>query len=125
MEHIKYKNFTLEMVNASADRFETVWAWRKNDYPSFISAKYRGWLLAVLKRKGWDNPHDFEKLLLTTKQRLNEQIVETDAKKYTSRADWAKLSPSIYHYAWRNDLIEKYTSHMDKRRKRNYEETNQ
>lgn len=108
MEHIKFKRFSIEQCNESADKFNDAIEWRHNDRPAFTSAKRHGWLLTILKRKGWVAPTLLSKMLLDSKDRLNECVVAQDAKKYSSRKDWQKQSPSIYHYAWRHNLIEKY-----------------
>jgi len=88
-------------------QYKSVKEWRNADPKNYNSAKYKDWVGKICEYYGWAFPKKRKPYRYWTKEKCLEE-----AKKYTTKRDWKKLSQSSYEVARQTDWYGECISHM-------------
>ena len=111
------KKWTIENIIEAALKYKTFKEWIKKDKKSYAAATVRGLL---------DDPRITKFLIkiIGKTSKWNKKKVLKDAKKYKSRSEWKKKSPSAYRFAKKHGFFEQAVMHMKKPLKGKWTEEN-
>ena len=104
MNNLKRDAWTFEEVALESKKYQTIAEWSKSGKGSYSAASRQGWvkeLTGHMHRTKKPNGY-------WTKERITE-----DAKKYNSRSEWRKNSPSATTRAKKNGWFEAAAAHMN------------
>jgi hypothetical protein len=104
MNKIKKARWTFDEIKLEIVKYKSLTEWSKKSKGSYSAASKNGWLPKLsqhFKRK--IKPNNF-----WTKERVLK-----DSKKFKSRSEWNRKSPSAYSAAKKNDWFVEAVKHMD------------
>lgn len=103
MNNLKRSSWTFDEISEESKKYQTITEWAKLSKGSYGAASKKGWLKELTAHM----PRSIKPNGYWTKERIIE-----DAKKFKSRSEWQKNSPSATTMARRNGWFEDATSHM-------------